>query len=193
MEDALAEMLGFDDGAALRADAEQRLNEEAEQATFSATREAALDALLAAHEISLPEALLEQDIRETTKRVLENMKQQGMQAPADMLKDEAFRQEVRTRSERGLKLSVLLQKVRKMADLNVDDAEIDAELDRQSQQYPQEQREQFKTWIRGQQEQMASVSEGLLERHCISYIASMAKTKAVTKALSAWQAEQEQG
>jgi len=190
-EDALAVMLGFDDSAALRADTQARLDEEAEQASFSSTREAALDALLAAHEMSLPEALLEQDMRETTKRVLENMKQQGMDAPTDMLKDESFRQEVRTRSERGLKLSVLLQKVREIADLSVESGEIDAEVERQSQQYPEEQREQFKTWIRGQQEQMASLRESLLERKCIEYIASQAKTKAVTKALSDWQAEQE--
>jgi len=192
-EDALAGMLGFDDAAALRADAEARLNEEAEQASFSATRDAALDALLAAHEISLPEALIEQDMQETTRRVLQNMKQQGVEAPAEMLKDEAFKQEVRARSERGLKLSVLLQKVRETADLSVDETEINAELDRQSQQYPEEQREQFKTWIRGQQDQMASMRESLLERRCVEYIVSEAKTKAVSKALSDWQAEQEQG
>lgn len=191
-EDALARMLGFDDADALRADAEERLNEEAAQASFSATRDAALDALLAAHEITLPEALIEQDMQETTRRILQNMKQQGMEAPADMLKDEAFKQEVRIRSERGLKLSVLLQKVREAADLSVDDIQINAELDRQSQQYPEEQREQFKTWIRGQKDQMASVRESLLERKCIEYIVSEAKTKTITKALSDWQAEQEQ-
>jgi len=191
-EDALARMLGFDDAGALRADAEERLNEEAAQASFSATRDAALDALLAAHEITLPEALIEQDMQETTRRILQNMKQQGMEAPADMLKDEAFKQEVRIRSERGLKLSVLLQKVREAADLSVDDIQINAELDRQSQQYPEEQREQFKAWIRGQKDQMASVRESLLERKCIEYIVSEAKTKTITKALSDWQAEQEQ-
>ncbi len=191
-EDALARMLGFDDADTLRADAEERLNEEAAQASFSATRDSALDALLAAHEITLPEALIEQDMQETTRRILQNMKQQGMEAPADMLKDEAFKQEVRIRSERGLKLSVLLQKVREAADLSVDDIQINAELDRQSQQYPEEQREQFKTWIRGQKDQMASVRESLLERKCIEYIVSEAKTKTITKALSDWQAEQEQ-
>ncbi|MFQ5345226.1 MAG: trigger factor [Mariprofundus sp.] len=192
-EDALAQMLGFDDAAALRVDAEKRLQEEAEQASFSATREAALDALIAVHDIDLPEALIEQDMRETTQRVLQNMKQQGVEAPADMLKDESFRQEVRSRSERGLKLSVLLQKIRETADLSVDEDAVNAELDRQAQQYPEEQREQFKTWIRGQKDQIASVREGLLERKCIEYIVSEAKTTAVEKPLSEWQAEQEQG
>jgi len=191
-EDALAVMLGFDDAAALRADAEERLDEEAEQASFSATHEAALNALLAAHEISMPKALLEQSMRETTKRVLENMKQQGAKPPADMLEDDAFKQEVRTRSERGLKLSILLQKVREMTDISVDDILVNAELDRQAQQYREDQREQFKTWVRGQQEQMASLRDGLLERRCVEYLVFEAKTKAVTKALSVWQAEQEQ-
>lgn len=191
-EDELAKMVNFDDAAALRADAQRRLNEEAEQGSYSSTRDAALDALLAAHKITLPEALVEQDIRETTQRVLQNMKQQGMEAPADMLKDEAFKAEVRTRSERGLKLSVLLQKVREDASLSIDDLELNKELDRQSQQYPEEQREQFKSWIREQKEQMASVREGLLERKCIDYIVSQAKTTPVTKPLSEWQEEQEQ-
>ncbi len=191
-EDELAKMVGFDDGAALNADAQQRLKEEAEQASFSATRDAAFDALIAANAIELPEPLVAQDMRETTKRVLENMKKQGMEAPEEMLNDESFMQEIRGRSERGLKLSILLQKVRALSELSVDDAELDAEIDRQSQQYPEEQRDQFKTWIKSQQEQITSMQDGLLERKCVDYVVAQATTKPVTKALSDWQAEQGQ-
>ncbi len=190
--DALAGMVGFDDAAALKADTQNRLNEEAEQASFTSTREAALDALIAANEMELPEPLVAQDMQETTKRVLNNMQQQGMEAPQDMLKDDAFKLEIRSRSERGLKLSILLQQVRELSDMNVDDAELDGEIDRQSQQYPEEQREQFKTWILSQQEQIASMKDALLERKCINYIVDQAKTKAASKSLSDWQAEQEQ-
>ena len=191
-EDELAAMVGFEDGAALNADAQNRLAEEAEQASFSATREAALDALIEANAMELPEPLVAQDMQETTKRVLANMKQQGMEAPEEMLKDEAFIQEIRSRSERGLKLSILLQQVRAKADLNVDDAELESEIDRQSQQYPEEQRDQFKAWIKSQKEQLASMQDALLERKCISYLVEQATTTAVTKSLSDWQAEQEQ-
>ncbi|MDQ6969511.1 MAG: trigger factor [Mariprofundus sp.] len=190
--DALAGMVGFDDAAALKADTQNRLNEEAEQASFTSTREAALDALIAANEMELPEPLVAQDMQETTKRVLNNMQQQGMEAPEDMLKDDAFKLEIRTRSERGLKLSILLQQVRELSDMHVDDAELDGEIDRQSQQYPEEQREQFKTWILSQPEQIASMKDALLERKCINYIVEQAKTKAASKSLSDWQAEQEQ-
>ncbi|MFQ5518736.1 MAG: trigger factor [Mariprofundus sp.] len=189
-EDDLAKLVGFDSAEALRADAQTRLDEEAEQASFSATRDVALDALIAANPMELPEALVQQDVQETTKRVLQNMKQQGMEAPADMLKDDAFKEEVRARSLRGLKLSVLLQQVRDLSGVSVDDAEMDAEIARQAQQYPEEQREQFASWIKSQQEQIASMKDALLERKCVQYIVDQAKTGSVSKALSEWQAEQ---
>jgi len=191
-EDALAVMLGFADAAALRDDAVTRLQGEATEASFATTRVAALDALLEANTIELPQALIEEDMRATTRRVLENMKQQGMEPDPAMLDNDEFRAEVRERSEKGLQLSVLLQKVREVADLSVDDAAIDAEIDRQSTQYPEEQREQFKGWVRGQEEQMGALRERLLERACIEYIVAQAKTTAVTKPLSVWQKEQEQ-
>ena len=189
-EEALAKLLGFDDAKLFRADIEQRLAEEAIQASQEATRNAAFDALLAANDVELPEALVEQDMVETTKRVVENMKRQGVEAQREMFADEAFKQEVRRRSERGLRLSVLLQSIREQADIELADQEIDDEIDRQSKQYPEEQQAQFKSWIRGQQEQMGALREGLLERKCVAYIASQAKTKAVSKSLSAWQEEQ---
>jgi trigger factor len=191
-EDALAKMLNFEDEAAFRADIESRLGQEAEQASYTSTRDAALDALLAADAIKLPEALVEQDMLEVTKRVVENMKEQGVEAKREMFADEAFKKEVRKRSERGLKLSLLLQSVRERGELSVDDAEIDTEIDRQAQQYPEDQHEQFKSWLKGQKEQMASMREGLLERKCVAYIVSQAKTTAASKALSVWQQEQEQ-
>ncbi|MBL4775695.1 MAG: trigger factor, partial [Mariprofundus sp.] len=110
----------------------------------------------------------------------------------DMLKDEAFKLEVRTRSERGLKLSILLQQVREKSDMNVEDTELDTELDQKSLQYPEGQREQYKTWMMSQKEQMASMKDALLERKCINYLVEQASTKAVSQSLSDWQAAQEQ-
>ena len=189
----LAKMLGFDDAAAFRADVKGRLEQEAEQGAQATTREAALVAMLEANPLDLPEALLAQDMRDTTQRVVQNMQRQGIQVTREMFEDEAFRNEVRSRSEKGLKLSVLLQAVRKLADVSVDEAELDAEIDRQAKQYPAEQQVQYRAWIRGQKEQLEGLREMLLERKCIAYIVSKAKAKAVSKSLSAWQSEQEQG
>ena len=191
-EDDLAKMLGFDDAKTLREDARVRLGEQGESGAAQSTREAAFDALLAANEVTLPERLIEEDIKATTQRVVQNMQQQGMEVTKDMFEDDAFKGEVRERSEKGLKLSVLIQAVRADAELEVDDAEIDAELEKMAAQYPAEQKDQFISWIKSQQEQLASVRERLLEGKCVEYIVSKAKTKEVKKTLSEWQEEQEQ-
>ncbi|MCF7821846.1 MAG: trigger factor [Mariprofundaceae bacterium] len=189
-EDDLAKMLGFDDAASIREDARARLTEQAADAASQNTREAAFDALLAANDVTLPERLIEEDIKATTQRVIQNMQQQGMEATGDMLEDEAFKSEVRERSVKGLKLSVLMQSVRDQAGLEVADAEIDAELDKMAAQYPAEQKEQFISWMKSQKEQLASVRERLLEGKCVEYIVSQAKTKQVSKTLGQWQEEQ---
>ncbi len=189
-QDDLARMLGFDDGEALVEDARTRLTEQSVSAALQNTREAAFNALLAANEVSLPERLIEEDIKATTERVVQNMKQQGMEATGEMLKDEVFRKEVRERSEKGLKLSVLMQSIREQAKLDIEDSEIDAELEKMAAQYPAEQKEQFISWIKSQKEQAASVRERLLEGKCVEYIVSQAKTKQISKTLGQWQEEQ---
>ena len=189
-QDDLAKMLGFDDSAALIEDARIRLAEQAESAAQQNTREAAFDALLAANEVSLPERLIDEDVKATTQRVVQNMQQQGMEVTPEMFADEAFKSEVRERSEKGLKLSVLMQSIRDLAKLDVEDSEIDAELDKMAAQYPADQKEQFISWIKSQKEQVASVRERLLEGKCVEYIVSQAKTKQVSKTLGQWQEEQ---
>ena len=189
-QDDLAKMLGFDDAAAINEDARTRLTEQAEGAAQQSTRESAFDALLAANEVTLPERLIEEDIKATTQRVVQNMQQQGMEVTKDMFEDDAFKGEVRERSEKGLKLSVLMQTIRDQGKLEVEDSEIDVELEKMSAQYPAEQKEQFVSWIKSQQEQLASVRERLLEGKCVEYIVSQAKTKSVSKTLGQWQEEQ---
>ena len=153
----------------------------------------ALDALLAANAVELPEALLREDVRQTTLRVAKNMRQQGLQPDRAMFDDPAFQKEVRDRAERGLKLSVLLQAVREQAKAEVTDDDIEAELDAQAQQYPEAQHEEFKRWMRGQPERMQELNEQLLEHKCIAYIVAKAKTKKQAKSLADWQSEQDQG
>jgi trigger factor len=192
-EDDLASLVGFDDAAALRADIRQRLEAEAEQAGYTATRKAALDALLAANEVELPEALVREDVKQTTLRVAQNMRQQGMQPDKAMFEDPGFQQEVRGRAERGLKLSLLLQAVRSEAGIEVVEDDVEAELDVQAKQYPEAQHEEFKRWMRGQPERMQELADQLLERKCVAYIVDKGKTKKQAKGLNEWQAEQEQG
>ena len=185
-EDALAALLKFDSAEDLRADSRKRLEEEAREGSYTTTREAAIDALIEAHPMELPAALIEQDQAEMTKRVVENMKHQGVPNPEEMAKSDEFKEEIRIRSLRGLKTSVLLQKVRDVADLQLEESEVEAEIDRQSLQYG-EQREGFKAWIKTQKEQIAMIKDSLLERKCVEYVIAQADTTPVKVSLSDWQ------
>ncbi len=192
-DDELAAMLGFQDAGALRDDIATRLGEEAEQASEQATREAMFEALLAANPVELPELLIEEDMRATAERVLANLRRQGMAADRSLLQDENFRAEIRRRSERGLKLSVLLQAVRRQAGIELADEDVEAEIQRRARRYPEEQREQFVQWLKGQPEQMEAVRDAALEAKVIAHIVEQAKTTVRTMSLGEWQKSQEGG
>lgn len=188
---ALATLLNFDDVDAMMEDIRQGLKKEAENAGKSVTRDSALNALIEAHPMVLPEGLIAEDMKATTARVVQNMKQQGMEATDEMFADEAFKAEVRSRSERGLKLSVLLQSVRKDFDISLTEAEIDAGVDEMVVTYPENMRDDYAKFIRDNQEQLGALKDRLLEQKCIDYVVSQAKTKKVNKTLAAWQEEQD--
>ncbi len=187
----LAEMLNFADADAMMEDVRKGLDKEAENAGKTATRDSALNALIEAHPMTLPEGLIAEDMKATTARVVQNMKQQGMDATAEMLGDEAFRKEVRERSERGLKLSVLLQAVRKEFDIELTDEEVDAGIDEMVAAYPENMRADYAKYIRENQEQMGAVKDRVLEQKCIDYVVAEAKTSKKSKTLAEWQAEQD--
>jgi len=188
----LAEMLNFADVDAMMEDIRSGLNKEAENAGKGATGDSALNALLDAHQMTLPESLIAEDMKATTARVIQNMKQQGMEAPDTMLEDEAFRSEVRARSDRGLKLSVLLQSVRKEFDVTLTDEEVDLGVDEMVTSYPENMRDDYAKFIRENQEQMGALKDRLLEQKCVAYVVSQAKSTKVSKTLAEWQAAQEQ-
>ncbi|MDQ7002894.1 MAG: trigger factor [Ghiorsea sp.] len=187
----LAALLNFADAEAMLKDVREGLDKEAANAAKGATHDSALKALLEAHPMTLPEGLVAEDMKATTARVVQNMKQQGMDASEDMLGDEAFRQEVRERSERGLKLSVLLQNIRKDFDVTLPDEDIDAGVDEMVFSYPENMRDDYAKYIRDNQEQMGALKDRLLEQKCIEYVVSQANVKKVEKTLTAWQAEQD--
>ncbi len=192
-EGELAAMLNFDDAAALREDIRKRLAAEAAQASFESTRQAVFDALLAACDVHVPEAMIRQDMRETQARMVRSMREQGMDATPEMLEDPVWNEELRRRAERSLAVSLLLNAVREAHGLNVGDDEMEAELQARAANYPEEQREAFVNWVRGQQEQMDAIRGELLEKKCVACIIERAGARPVRMSLSEWQRRQEAG
>jgi len=190
-EDELAGMLNFDDAVALRADMQARLEREAEQASFDASKQAVFDALLAANSVNIPGALIRQAMAESKKRIVKDMQNRGMEATPEMLEEKKLLERLRNNSEENLKIAVLLQAVRQEAKIDADEIEVEAEINRQAGEYPEEQRDQFRKWIRGNKAQMDSLKDRLLEKKVVTYIISQAKVKKVAKSMDEWQAEKD--
>jgi len=186
-EKELAGMLNFDDAGALREDVRVRLTSEAEQAQFESNRESALNSLLAANDINVPEMMIKQDMQQTRERVLKSMREQGMEASADIFDAPEHQGELHKRSERSLAISLLLNAVREAHEIVVSDEDVEAELDQQAKQYPGDQHDAFKKWMYSEKEQMAGLRDKLLEKKCVACIMEQAKTKQVCMSLEEWQ------
>jgi len=190
-EDELARLVSFDDASALREDISNRLEKEAKEASYNSSRDALFDALLAAHDIKLPEAMVQQDMKQSSQRVANSMRQQGMEMKADMFDDPAWKEELRGRSERALAISLLLSAVREENKLEISEEAVEAELDVQARQYPADQLDAFKNWMKSQKEQMATLRDKLLEKKCVACIMEQVKIRPVKMGLDAWQAKQD--
>jgi len=190
-EDELAKLVKFDNAEALRADIRNRLEQEAKDASFNSSRDALFDALVEAHDINLPEAMVQQDMQQSSQRVLKSMQEQGMEVKADMFNDPAWKEELRNRSERALRIALLLGTVREENKIEISEDEVEAELNEMARQYPDDQLDAFKTWIKSQKDQMASLRDKLLEKKCVACIMEQVKTKPVSMSLDEWQAKQD--
>jgi len=190
-EEDLAKLVSFDDAAALRADIRSRLEQEAKDASYNSSRDALFDALIAAHEIKLPEALVQQDMQQSKQRVVKSMQDQKMEVKPEMFEDQVWKDELRQRSERALSISLLLSSLREANSIEISEDEVEAELNEQAGQYPADQLDAFKSWMKSQKEQMAGLRDKLLEKKCVTCIMEQVKTKPVSMSLDAWQAKQD--
>jgi len=190
-EDELAKLVNFDDAKALREDIRKRLEQEAKEGSYNSSRDALFDALVAAHDIKLPEAMVQQDMQQSSQRVMKSMQDQGMEVKADMFDDPAWKKELRGRSERALAISLLLSAVREENKVEITEDAVEAELDEMAKQYPDDQLDAFKSWMKSQNEQMATLRDKLLEKKCVACIMEQVKTKPVKMGLDEWQAKQD--
>jgi len=186
-EEELAGMLNFDNTEALRDDIRSRLTGEAEQAGLETNRDAALDALVKANDVHVPEMMIKQDMQQMRERVLKSMREQGMEASADIFDAPEHQGELHKRSERSLAISLLLNAVREAHEIVVSDEDVEAELNQQAKQYPDDQHDAFKKWMHSQKEQIAGLRDKLLEKKCVACIMEQTKTKPVRMSLEEWQ------
>jgi len=184
-ESGLAEMLGFTDVEALRENILAGLRKETERAEWEKNREAVYSALLDTHEISLPEAMVEDEMRRITTRLLAAVEREGG-SKTEILEDPALREEVQRRAERNLKISVLMSALRECYEIEVEDAEVQGELERVAAEYPAGERERFLARVRSRKESMDSLRARVLEKKCVDFLLRKATIHRERMSLSEW-------
>jgi len=189
-EEDLASRMNFDNAEALKADIRKRLEQEAEQAGDGSTRESVFEALMDAHPLQIPEALVRQDMRESVKRIVKSSRDRGQEPDMAVFEEEAFQSELRGRAEKNLKLSILVNTIQKQAALEITAEDENEELDHHAGEYPSDQQDGFKAWFRQEKEQMNILRDRILEKKCISFILGQARVKRMRITFSDWQASQ---
>ncbi|MGB0722725.1 MAG: trigger factor [Gammaproteobacteria bacterium] len=119
IDDEFAKALGVEEGVdALRAQVLENMNRELAERVSSVNKNAVMDALLEAHEVDAPAALVSEEV----ERVKEARKAQGM---PDMGDDSGAEEEARRRVVLGL----IIREIISANDINVDRERVDARIE----------------------------------------------------------------
>jgi len=186
----LASILGYDNADELREEAINILVLDAEKAAFDTTKESVIETLLAVHSTSFPDQLIEQEMENSILQMRESMQHQGMPFDKKWLEEKGFADAIRRRSERWLTQALILRTIYESAGLNVSEAELDEELERLAREHPDAEADEFKRWMREDDERISGVVDDLLEKKCILYVLSQASVRQQTLSLAEWKEKQ---
>ncbi|WP_111893311.1 trigger factor [Acinetobacter sp. MB5] len=165
----------------LKADVRKNMEREVKNGLRNQIKAAAFDALVAANEIEVPNAMVAQEIDRQRQQMIQQFTQQfGAQGAkafdSSLLPDDLFKEQ----AEKSVKLGVLVSKVLADAKLEVDQTRVDAYIEDMASSYedPTEVIEYFKTDAK-QRQQIEAV---VLEDQVVDFILASAKVtnKAVT-------------
>ncbi|MHA3050891.1 trigger factor [Acinetobacter sp. ANC 4640] len=158
----------------LKADVRKNMEREVKNGLRNQVKAAAFDALVAANEIEVPNAMVAQEIDRQRQQMIQQFTQQfgaeGAKAfDSSLLPDDLFKEQ----AEKSVKLGVLVSKVLADAQLEVDQTRVDAYIEDMASSYedPTEVIEYFKTDAK-QRQQIEAV---VLEDQVVDFILASAK------------------
>lgn len=191
-QDELAQMLEYESAAELEDEVVHTLAMDAERVAFEATKTSTVEALLAVHNATFPDRMIEQEMENSTHQMRESMKQQGMAFDESWLEEDGFKDAIRRRSEKWLTQALIFRAIHENADLNVSDKELEEELDRLSREDPEREGDEFKRWMREHDGRISAVVDDLLEKKCILHALSQANVSQQVMSLAEWKETQTQ-
>lgn len=168
---------GIEDGKgveALRAKCRTALEKERDKAVQNRLKTQALDQLLAANPLDIPQALIEQETPRLREEAASRMgMQRGQQFKPEQLEKMLPAELFTTQAQRRVALGLLIGEVIKAKDIKLDAARVDAALDAIAADY--EQPEQVKQFYRGRPDMLQGLRAMTLEDQVVDALIAGAK------------------
>ncbi len=177
LDEEFAELFGVKEGGvdALKEEVEKNMQRELNQTLKTQVKEAVIEALVAANEVDVPKALLEQEIQALREQAKQRFQQQGNAQNLPELPDDMFTANAKKRVSVGL----LIGEVIKENKIEVDSARVDELIETTASAYedPSEVIEYYKS----NQELLQQIQNLALEEQAIDTILDKADVKEVKK------------
>jgi len=172
-EDLIKEY-GIEDGkeASLRAQLRDNMMLELEQRKNAFAKNSVMEALFAANEVEMPNALVQQEVQALRNQMMSNMQSTDESKSAEeMLPDELFTEEAKKRISLGLLISEVVHK----NDIKLDQTKVTEYINSMSAGYGQP--DEVKSYYRNNREAMANVEMVVMEQQVVDYVQGKAKQK----------------
>ncbi len=177
VDDEFATLFGVEEGGvdALKEEVKKNMQRELDQTLKTGVKESVIDALIAANEIDVPKALLDQEVNALREQAKQRFEQQGNGQNLPELPDDMFS----ANAQRRVSVGLLIGQIIKENKVEVDDARVDALIETTASAYedPSEVIEYYKN----NQELLQQIQNLALEEQAIDTILEQAKVKEVKK------------
>lgn len=177
VDDEFAALFGVEEGGvdALKEEVKKNMQRELDQTLKTSVKESVIDALIAANEIDVPKALLDQEVNALREQAKQRFEQQGNGQNLPELPDDMFS----ANAQRRVSVGLLIGQIIKENKVEVDDARVDALIETTASAYedPTEVIEYYKN----NQELLQQIQNLALEEQAIDTILEQAQVKEVKK------------
>ncbi|RJF98453.1 trigger factor [Noviherbaspirillum saxi] len=166
-----AKSLGIEDGDMnkMREDIKTNLEREVNGRAKSQTKDSVMNALIAASELDVPKALVDQDVERLIEMARQDMAQRGMN-----VKDMPFPPELFTsQAERRVRLGLILAEVVKANKLEATQDQVKSQVEEFAQSY--EDPQQVLKFYFSDRRRLAEVEALVLEENVVNYVLGKAK------------------
>jgi trigger factor len=172
VDEALARTLGIAEGTvdALRADVKRNLEREVKFRVMSRNKAAVMDALAKVATLSVPKALVANEVERMVEQVRERLRQQGVK---DAEKIPVSPADLQPQAERRVRLGLVVAELVRSNNLQARPDQLQAHIEEVAQSY--EKPAEVMRWYLGDRKRMAEVEAVVVENNVSEFVLARAK------------------